>query len=152
MSTDIAHSYPISSSKFTVALCVLNQWALDFTGNTERIIESIKTSKRLQAKYRVGPELEISSYGCEDHFHELDTYTHSWQCIAKILAETNVNPEMQDIVCDIGMPVLHGGVAYNCRIVLLNGNVLLIRPKLVLADEGLHRESRWFTLGHIINA
>ncbi|KAH8875845.1 Glutamine-dependent NAD(+) synthetase [Schistosoma japonicum] len=144
MSSD-AMQISLVSDKFTVALCVLNQWALDFTGNTKRVIESIKTAKRLGAKYRVGPELEISSYGCEDHFHELDTYTHSWQCIAKILEETSRNVDMQDIVCDIGMPILLGGVAYNCRTVLLNGTVLLIRPKLVLADEGLHRESRWFT-------
>ncbi|CAH8527868.1 unnamed protein product [Schistosoma intercalatum] len=144
MSAVVTNFSPVSN-KFTVALCVLNQWALDFSGNTRRVIESIKTAKRLGAKYRVGPELEVSSYGCEDHFHELDTYTHSWQCIAKILNETNENVEMQDIVCDIGMPVLLRGVAYNCRILLLNGNILLIRPKLVLADEGLHRESRWFT-------
>nr|CAH8820169.1 unnamed protein product [Trichobilharzia regenti] len=144
MSTNTFQSFS-SSNKFTVALCVLNQWALDFTGNTQRIIKSIQIAKRLQAKYRVGPELEISSYGCEDHFHEPDTYTHSWQSIAKILEEMKANPEMQDIVCDIGMPVLHEGVAYNCRILLLNAKILLIRPKQVLADEGLHRETRWFT-------
>ncbi|KAG5446506.1 Glutamine-dependent NAD(+) synthetase [Clonorchis sinensis] len=43
------------------------------------------------------------------------------------------------------MPVILSGVAYNCRVVILNGRILLIRPKLVLADGGLHRETRWFT-------
>lgn len=118
---------------------------MDFTGNTERIINSILCAKRAHSRYRLGPELELSGYGCEDHFSELDTYTHSWQCVAKILHQTNINSKLQDIVCDIGLPVLHGGVAYNCRILLLNGRVLLIRPKLVLADGGLHRETRWFT-------
>ena len=37
------------------------------------------------ATYRVGPELEVSGYGCEDHFFELDTVKHSWQVIADIL-------------------------------------------------------------------
>ncbi len=46
--------------KVTVATCVLNQWALDFDGNCCRILESIKEAKRQGAKYRVGPELEIS--------------------------------------------------------------------------------------------
>lgn len=42
----------------------LNQWALDFEGNLERILESIKRAKLAGAKLRVGPELEICGYGC----------------------------------------------------------------------------------------
>ena len=46
------------------------QWALDFEGNLERIKESIRISKKAGATYRLGPELEIPGYGCEDHFLE----------------------------------------------------------------------------------
>lgn len=45
-----------------VATCALNQWALDFTGNKDRIVESIRIAKSKGAKLRVGPELEISGY------------------------------------------------------------------------------------------
>lgn len=38
----------------------LNQWALDFEGNAERIIESIRQAKAAGATLRVGPELEIT--------------------------------------------------------------------------------------------
>jgi len=38
----------------------LNQWALDFEGNLERILESIRIAKEHGAKLRVGPELEIT--------------------------------------------------------------------------------------------
>jgi len=38
----------------------LNQWALDFEGNADRIIESIRIAKERGAKLRVGPELEIT--------------------------------------------------------------------------------------------
>lgn len=31
---------------------------------------------------QVGPELELPGYGCEDHFQELDTVEHCWECIA----------------------------------------------------------------------
>ena len=44
----------------TVATCSLNQWALDFEGNSERILESIRIAKEHGAKLRVGPELEIT--------------------------------------------------------------------------------------------
>ena len=63
----------------TLATCTLNQAALDFTGNYNRIKESILTSKQQGARYRLGPELEISGYGCNDHFFEQDTINHSWE-------------------------------------------------------------------------
>lgn len=47
----------------TLATCSLNQWALDFEGNTDRVIESIRIAKSRGAKLRVGPELEIPGYG-----------------------------------------------------------------------------------------
>jgi predicted amidohydrolase len=34
------------------------------------------------------------------------------------------------------------GVLYNCRVLLLDGKVLLIRPKLHLANDGNYRETR----------
>ena len=43
----------------TLATCNLNQWALDFEGNRDRIIASVIEAKKLGAKLRVGPELEI---------------------------------------------------------------------------------------------
>ncbi len=36
-------------------------------------------------------------------------------------------------LCDIGMPVLHDGVRYNCRVFLLERRIVLIRPKVWLA-------------------
>jgi NAD+ synthase (glutamine-hydrolysing) len=56
-----------------LATCNLNQWAMDFQGNLQRIRQSIAKAKALGAKYRVGPELEVTGYGCEDHFFEMDT-------------------------------------------------------------------------------
>ncbi|TPX50418.1 NAD+ synthase (glutamine-hydrolysing) [Synchytrium endobioticum] len=125
----------------TLATCSLNQWALDFHGNMERILESIRIAKERGATYRLGPELEIPGYGCNDHFHEGDTYLHSWEVLAKLLD----HPICQDILCDIGMPVVHKSVKYNCRLFILNKSILLIRPKLWLANDGNYREMRWFT-------
>lgn len=130
-----------NNSLITVSTCNLNQWALDFNGNLTRIIESIEIAKKSGSKYRVGPELEICGYGCEDHFLEQDTFFHCWESIIQLL-KTNVT---KDIVCDIGMPVLFENVRYNCRVFILNSKILCIRPKLHLADDGNYRETRWFT-------
>lgn len=83
----------------------------------------------------------MSGYTCEDHFNEYDTVIHSWQVIYDIL-ESKIT---DGILCDVGMPIMHKNVLYNCRILLLNSKVLGIRPKLNLADGGNYFESRWFS-------
>ena len=124
-----------------LATCALNQWALDFEGNIARVKASILQEKEAGARYSVGPELEIPGYGCEDHFLEVDTIEHSWECLADLLRDDTTDA----ILCDIGMPVIHAGVRYNCRVFVLNRQIVLIRPKLCLANDGNYRETRWFT-------
>ena len=117
----------------------------------------------LGAKYRTGPELEITGYSCEDHFLESDTLLHSWQVLKTLLE----HPQCQGILVsanylivyklpmiitgllffsikmDVGMPVMHKNVTYNCRVAFLNKKLLLIRPKQAMCDDGNYRESRW---------
>jgi hypothetical protein len=42
-----------SGSLVTVATCNLNQWALDFDGNMERVLRSCEEAKRVKASYRL---------------------------------------------------------------------------------------------------
>lgn len=126
--------------KVTLATCALNQWALDFEGNLQRILKSIEIAKSKGARYRLGPELEICGYGCADHYLESDTVLHSFQMLAALLA----SPTTEDIICDVGMPVMHKSSLYNCRVIFLNKKILLIRPKMTMANRGNYREMRWF--------
>ncbi|KAG5518693.1 hypothetical protein PMAC_002662 [Pneumocystis sp. 'macacae'] len=113
----------------TMATCSLNQWALDFEGNCDRILKSIIEAKKQGAVLRIGPELEITGYGCYDHFLENDTYTHSWEMLCRILNSDEIN----DIIVDLGI------------IIIYNKKILLIRPKLCLANNGNYREMRYFS-------
>lgn len=131
----------VQSNRIVLATCNLNQWALDFDGNLDRTIESIKVAKEKGAKYRLGPELELSGYSCEDHFLEMDTFMHCEQSLASIL-ESDLTVNM---LCDIGCPILHNNVRYNCRVFCLDKRIVLIRPKSYLADDGNYREKRFFT-------
>uniref|UniRef100_A0A8C0GLE0 Glutamine-dependent NAD(+) synthetase n=1 Tax=Chelonoidis abingdonii TaxID=106734 RepID=A0A8C0GLE0_CHEAB len=127
----------------TVATCALNQWALDFDGNLARILKSngflclILISSEFFAWYL----FVCSGYGCSDHYYESDTLLHSFEVLAKLLE----SPATQDIICDVGMPVMCRNVRYNCRVIFLNKKILLIRPKMMLANTGNYRELRWFT-------
>jgi len=133
----------MGTSVLTVATCTLNQWALDFDGNVERIHESCKQAKNAGATYRLGPELEICGYGCDDHFLEKDTIDHSWQSLVALLTQTDSTVGM---ICDFGMPVLgNDGCRYNCRVVCHDRTIVWIRPKTHMADDGNYRESRYFT-------
>ena len=84
----------------------------------------------------------MPGYGCEDHFQELDTIQHSWECLAELLS----GDATHGILCDVGVPVIHRSVRYNCRAYLLDGRVLLLRPKLSLADDGNYRCMPWHRL------
>ncbi|KAH9817214.1 hypothetical protein DFH28DRAFT_1081433 [Melampsora americana] len=101
----------------TISTCSLNQWALDFEGNYNRILKSIQISKKFKSKIRIGPELEISGYGCFDHFLESDTILHSWEVLLKLI----LNPETHEILCDVGI------------------------PKMWMANDGNYRELRYFS-------
>ncbi|KAL2259149.1 hypothetical protein VTK26DRAFT_7268 [Humicola hyalothermophila] len=125
----------------TVATCSLNQWVLDWEGNLSRIIDSIHQAKAAGARLRVGPELEICGYSSLDHFHELDVYTHSLEMLRRLLLDESTH----GILLDVGLPILHRNLRYNCRVICLNGKILLIRPKMWLANDGNYREMRHFT-------
>ncbi|KZV40925.1 glutamine-dependent NAD(+) synthetase [Dorcoceras hygrometricum] len=87
-----------------VATCNLNQWAMDFDCNMKNIKDSISRAKQAGAVIRLGPELEITGYGCEDHFLELDTITHAWECLKELL----LGDWTDGILCSFGMPVIKG--------------------------------------------
>jgi len=129
------------SGILTVATCNLNQWALDFDGNLKRILQSCDEAKSAGATYRLGPELEICGYGCEDHFLELDTFHHSWESLATLFEKGATD----NLLCDFGMPILFAGARYNCRVLCQDRKILLIRPKTAMADNGNYREGRYFT-------
>jgi NAD+ synthase (glutamine-hydrolysing) len=124
-----------------LSTCNLNQWALDFEGNLSRVHQSIAAARAQGSRFRTGPELELTGYGCEDHFLESDTTAHAWESLAALLE----GDATRDFLVDVGLPLRHAGVLYNARAFCLNGRVLLLRPKMSLAEDGNYREGRYFS-------
>ena len=127
--------------KCVLATSQLNQWCLDYDGNRDRIIAAIREAKSSQASILLTPELCIPGYGLLDHWLENDVYANSWDIVAEIIT----HPDCQDIIVDLGLPIQHRGCSYNARVIALNGEVLAIRPKLDLCNDGNFREMRYFS-------
>ena len=64
---------------------------------------------------------------------------------AQALAQLLSSPQARGLLVDVGMPVMHRNVTYNCRVAFYNGQLLLVRPKMAMCDDGIYRESRYFT-------
>ena len=127
-----------------LSVCSLNQWAMDFSGNLARILESIRLAKlEHNAKVRVGPELEIAGISCGEHFLEPDTIYHSWESLESILKLTKSAP-YDDMLCVIGMPVNYRRELYNTAVFIFAGKILLIRPRVVQTDGVVFKASRYF--------
>ena len=71
----------------------------------------------------------------------MQIYCFRWECLKDLL----LSDLTHGILCAIGMPVVYEGVRYNCSVFCHNGHILLIRPKLYLANDGNYRELRWFS-------
>lgn len=63
---------------------------------------------------------------------EYDTVFHSWDVIKDIL----VSGITDDIVVDVGCPILHKAALYNGRVILYKSKVVAIRLKMIMADGG----------------
>lgn len=80
---------------------------------------------------------------------------HSWEVLGEILQVAG--DHYGEMLIDIGMypplpltnrpcrPAMHKNVRYDCRVIILGRRIVLIRPKLYLANSGIYRESRWFS-------
>jgi NAD+ synthase (glutamine-hydrolysing) len=124
-----------------VSVATLNQWSTDYALNELRIKQAITLAKRDEAKLVLLPELATCGYSCQDHFLERETHELSFNVIRNLLKDRSLD----DILIVIGTPVIHNDVRYNTNMYLYNGQIVLIRPKMLLADDGNYREARWFT-------
>jgi len=124
-----------------VSVATLNQWSLDFEGNEGRIKQAIDIALENKSKLILLPELAVCGYSCQDHFIERETHELSFNVITNIL----LHSRDKNILIAVGAPVIHNDVRYNTLIFIFRGKIVLIRPKMNLADDGNYREARWFT-------
>jgi NAD+ synthase (glutamine-hydrolysing) len=125
-------------TRIRIAAAVLNQTPLDWEGNQERILATLRSAREAGVSILCLPELCISGYGCEDAFHGMDVIEQAQRVLRELL------PETHGLVTCFGLPWLHHRSLLNAVAVVADGRLLGVVAKQHLAGDGIHYEPRWF--------
>jgi NAD+ synthase (glutamine-hydrolysing) len=121
-----------------VSAISLNQTALDWQGNFQRISDSLDEARSQGSQLILFPEMALCGYGCEDVLLADHLYERCEQLVADLL------PLTQGLVCCIGLPIKFQGLNYNATLVIADTKIQGFYCKKQLANDGLHYEHRWF--------
>ena len=111
--------------------------------NTRGTAELMRRAARERAILVVFPELGLSSYTCEDLFHQQALITASESALAVLLRETRALP----VAALVGLPVQVDGLLYNCAALICGGRLIGVAPKTYLPNYREFYELRQFTPG-----
>lgn len=113
----------------------------DIDYHQQQILSLSKKAQRQNVDILLFPELCLSGYGAEDYFF-YDGF------ISRVLDAliTLADKLPSEMLVMIGLPIKHhDGKLYNAATVIFGGELKGIVCKRVLANSGIHYESRWFT-------
>ncbi|MFC5411539.1 NAD(+) synthase [Larkinella bovis] len=122
-----------------VAAGVVNQIPMAWEHNRRTIIDAIEEAKKQEVSILCLPELCITGYGCEDMFFSHEVMEQAKQSLLEIV------PHTADIIVAVSLPLrLANNRAYDTACLIANKRILGFVCKQVLANNGIHYETRWF--------
>ncbi len=111
--------------------------------NKNQIINAINSAEKENVRLLVTPELSITGYTCADLFFSTELQQQAFCALGEIINYTNG----KNIAVLVGMPVPFRNKLYNCAVVVLNGEIKGVVPKIHLANYNEFYEKRWFASG-----
>jgi NAD+ synthase (glutamine-hydrolysing) len=121
-----------------VAAGVVNQTPLAWDSNTQRLIDCIEEAKKQDVTLLCLPELAITGYGCEDFFFAPDTSERALYSLEELTRHT------EGIIVAVGLPLVVNNRVYDAVALVANRQIRGFALKRVLANNGIHYETRWF--------
>ena len=115
----------------------------DPAANAKAIMSVIDDAEENKVSVLVFPELSVTGYTCGDLFGSAMLLDAADKAVRSIVEHTRG----LEVTAVIGAPVRRNDKLYNCAIVIRNGQVKGIVPKIYLPDYGEFYESRWFASG-----
>ena len=126
-----------------VAACVPHVRVADPAFNAERTLALAREASARGSRIIIFPELGISSYSNDDLFHQDALLDASRGRVREIVEASGDIPGM----LIIGAPLRFDGKLFNCAVVVHEGEVLGIIPKIYLPNYREFYEKRQFTSG-----
>ena len=128
---------------FRVAACVPRVKVADVSHNCETICRMISKAEESKPSLIVIPELSVTGNTCLDMFSQNLLLEKAEEAVGKIAEHTRG----KNATVVTGAPVRFRGRLYNCAIVIRNGGIKGIVPKMYLPTYAEFDESRWFASG-----
>jgi NAD+ synthase (glutamine-hydrolysing) len=108
--------------------------------NAARTIELMAKAEREKALLALFPELGLTSYSCEDLFHQQALLDGALEALRAVLQAS----EALNLIGVVGMPLQVDHLLFNCAVVLQRGKILGIVPKTFLPNYREFYEYRQF--------
>ncbi|MFA6593098.1 MAG: NAD(+) synthase [Bacteroidales bacterium] len=128
---------------FRVAAVVPTVKVADVKENTLEICRLLAQAEEKKVSLAVFPELSVTGYTCADLFGQNLLISKAEDGITFIKKFTRG----KHVTAVVGAPVRVGGRLYNSAVVIRNGVVKGIVPKIYLPTYDEYYESRWFASG-----
>ena len=111
--------------------------------NITEIMKLTAEAEKNDAAIVVFPELAVTGYTCGDLFHQQFLLDSALEALGEMAGQTRED----DILCIVGIPLRIEDRLFNCAVVLKQGRVLGVVPKMHLPNHGEFYEKRWFSSG-----
>lgn len=128
---------------FRVAAASPKVRVADVDFNTESICRQIEEAEARQVSLLAFPELGVTGYTCADLFGQNLLLEKAEEAVGRIAARTRG----AHLTVVVGAPVRFRDRLYNCAVVIRNGELKGIVPKIHLPDCNEFYEGRWFSSG-----
>ena len=108
--------------------------------NGARTVELMEKAEREKAVLALFPELGLTSYSCEDLFHQQALLDSALEALRGVLQAS----EALKLIAVVGMPLQVDHLLFNCAVVIHRGKILGIVPKTFLPNYREFYEYRQF--------
>lgn len=117
----------------------------DVATNVVTTLKAYEEAGKAQVELLVLPELSITGYSTADLFQNSHVLEETEKGLIALARATTDGPALL-----VGAPIRHQGRLYNCAVMLANGRIRGIIPKVRLANYREFYEKRWFSTGRNI--
>ncbi len=125
-----------------IAQAQINTTVGNFSGNAEKIVQSIASSRNQKVDIITFPELSVCGYPPEDLLLKRDFLQDNMEALQSIKSHA------KDIAVIVGYADYHEGKVYNAAALLHDGALVAVYHKMELPNYGVFDEKRYFQPGY----